>query len=323
VETVACDFCGSAEATPVARQTDLLHRTTEEFFTIVRCVDCGLQYTNPRPSPDEMGRYYADSYSFHAAPSRLRRIAAAAAARLANGPLAPIADIVPAIGRRLAAYVKPSIPDPVRAYYRAGGHGTMLDIGCGAGASAHFWGERGALLAYRRLAEVAGVEIAQRAREQLAASGIEAWGALDAVPEQRRFGMIRMNWSLEHVHSPSRYFEFLRAHLESSGRAVIAVPNYDGLIYRLAPDCVELPIHLYHFRPRDIENYARRCGLRILQFQTFSYPQMFMAGAQAGMFSDVFAAQFGLRKAREFQSALACFDQSGRGNDMIFVLAHV
>ena len=45
VETVACDFCGSAEATPVARQTDLLHRTTEEFFTIVRCADCGLQYT--------------------------------------------------------------------------------------------------------------------------------------------------------------------------------------------------------------------------------------------------------------------------------------
>jgi SAM-dependent methyltransferase len=305
----------------VARQTDLLHRTTDDFFTIVRCVGCGLQYTNPRPSSDEMGRYYADGYSFHAAPSRLRRFAAAAAERLVNGPFAPIADILPALSRRLAAHVKPSIPDPVRAYYSAGGNGTMLDIGCGAGASAHFWGERGSLLAYRRLAEVAGIEIAQRAREQLAATGIETWGALDAVPQQRRFGMIRMNWSLEHVHSPSRYFEFLRGHLEPAGRAVIAVPNFDGFIYRLAPDCVELPIHLYHFRPRDIENYAQRFGLRIIELRTFSYPQMFIAAAEAGLISKAFATQHGVRDARAFQSILERFDSAGWGNDMIAVLA--
>lgn len=318
---MVCDFCGSTEAAPVARQTDLLHRTTEEFFTIVRCVDCGLQYTNPRPSSDEMGRYYADGYSFHAAPSRLRRFAAAAAERLVIGLLAPITDLLPALGRRLAAHVKPSVPDPVRVYYGAGGHGAMLDIGCGAGASAHFWGERGALLAYRRLAEVAGIEIAQRAREQLAATGIEAWGDLDAVPEHRRFGVIRMNWSLEHVHSPSRYFEFLREHLEPEGRAVIAVPNYDGLIYRLAPDCVELPIHLYHFRPRDIENYAQRFGLRIIQLRTFSYPQMFVAAAEAGLLSKPFAVRRGVMEARAFQSMLAHFDDSGWGNDMLAVLA--
>jgi SAM-dependent methyltransferase len=321
MELTACDFCGGHETTFVARQTDLLHRTTEEYFTIVRCVDCGLQYTNPRPSPDEMGRYYADGYSFHAAPSRLRRFAAVAAERLVNGPLAPIADVLPALGRRLAAHVKPSIPDPVRAYYTAGGHGAMLDIGCGAGASAHFWGERGALLAYRRLAEVAGVEIAQRAREQLAANGIEAWGDLDAVPGQRRFGMIRMNWSLEHVHSPSRYFEFLRGHLEPDGRAVIAVPNYDGLIYRLAPDCVELPIHLHHFRPRDIENYAQRFGFRIAELRTFSYPQMFVAAAEAGLLPEAFAARHGVRDARAFQSILGRFDRAGWGNDMLAVLA--
>jgi SAM-dependent methyltransferase len=321
-ETVSCDFCGSAEATVVARQTDLLHRTTEKFFNIVRCADCGLQYTNPRPPASEMGHYYADGYSFHLAPSRLRRFAAAVAERVANGPLGSIADVLPVLGRLLAARVKPSIPDPVRTYYSEGGTGTMLDIGCGAGTSANFWGAQGALLAYRRLTEVAGIEIAHRAREQLAATGIETWATLDAVPQHRRFGMIRMNWSLEHVHSPSRYFEFLRAHLQSTGRAVIAVPNYDGLIYRLAPDCVELPIHLYHFRPCDIKNYARRSNLRILQFQTFSYPQMFIAGAQAGMFSDAFVVQFGLREARQLQSALTRFDYAGFGNDMIFVLSN-
>jgi SAM-dependent methyltransferase len=323
MESVACDYCGSVETVPVTRQTDLLHRTTEVFFTIVRCTGCGLQYTNPRPEPAEIGRYYAQGYSFHVALSPLRRAAAALAERVANGPLAAIAGLLPGIGRRLALYVKPSIADPVRSYYAAGGVGTMLDIGCGAGASAHFWGDRGALLAYRRITKVAGVEVADRARESLAAEGVEAWRDIADVPEGRRFGLIRMNWSLEHVYSPLRYFSFLRDRLETGGRAVIAVPNYDGLIYRLAPDCVELPIHLYHFRPQDIENYAARCGLRVLELRTFSYPQMFVAAAQAGLFPDAFADQLNVRQASDFQSMLARFDRAGWGNDMIVVLEPV
>ena len=101
----------------------------------------------------------------------------------------------------------------------------MLDIGCGAGASAHFWGRNGALLSYRRITKVAGVEIHDRARESLAAEGVEVWHDIEEIPQDQLFGMIRMNWSLEHVYSPKRYFEFIRDHLEKGGRAVITVPN--------------------------------------------------------------------------------------------------
>ncbi len=320
METVSCDFCGSHEAAAVTRQTDKLHRTTDEIFTIVRCLKCGLHYTNPRPPANEIGRYYADTYEFHAAPSKKRRIARLAAAKIANGPLAAMADVVPAVGRKLVPYVLPRIPDPVRLYYAGGGKGAFLDIGCGAGTSAHFWGEKGALLAYRRLTEVAGVEVAERARSTLAAAGIEAWSDLDQVAAQKRFGMIRMNWSLEHVYSPARYFSFLRERLIPSGRAMIAVPNYDGLIYRLAPDCVELPIHLYHFRPQDIENYAARFGLRVTSLETFSYPQMFATATEVGLLPKTFVARPGVRAARAFQSALAPFDRARWGNDMIAVL---
>lgn len=320
MEYAVCDYCGGRETSIVARQTDLLHRVTDEIFNLVRCNACGLQYTNPRPSPEEIGRYYAADYSFHAAPSRLRRFAVGVAERFANSPFASLAGLMPGVGRRLAAHVKPFIPDPVRAHYSAGSLGAMLDIGCGAGASAHFWGERGSIQAYRRITEVAGIEVAARARAQLTAAGIEAWGELDAVPQQRKFGVIRMNWSLEHVHSPARYFEFMQGHLEPSGIVVIAVPNYDGLIYRLAPGCVELPIHLYHFRPRDIENYAEHYGLRVLELTTFSYPQMFVAAAQAGLLAEAFAGQPGISEARAFQAMLERFDHAGWGNDMIAVL---
>jgi SAM-dependent methyltransferase len=321
-ETVACDFCGSAKTESVVRQTDLLHHTTNEFFSVVRCTDCGLSYTNPRPAQTEIGRYYSENYSFHAAPSALRIFAVRIAEHIANTSFAILAGIIPGIGRRLAPLVKPAIGDPVRSYYASGGRGSMLDIGCGAGASAHFWGERGALLAYRQITQVVGIEISDRARASLAAKGVEVQSDIADIPEDQLFGMIRMNWSLEHVYSPLRYFEFVRDHLEKEGRAVIAVPNYEGLIYKLAPECVELPIHLYHFRPHDIENYARRCGLRIAKMQTFSYPQMFVVAAQAGMFSKVFATPMGLREARQFQAALSRFDSAGRGNDMIVELAH-
>lgn len=320
LETVACDYCGSSECTTVAKQTDKLHQTTDEAFTIVRCAACGLHYTNPRPSVNEIGRYYAEDYSFHAASSKNRRFALRVAESLANGYLARVLGVVHALGRRFSPYVKPRILDPVRTFYSAGGKGTFLDIGCGSGVSAHFWGESGALLAYRQLTEVAGVEVAASARESLASFGIEAWDCLDAVPTQRRFGVIRMNWSLEHVHSPSQYFSFLRERLLPGGRVVIAIPNYDGQIYRLAPDCVELPIHLYHFRPRDIENYASRNGLRIVGLRTFSYPQMYVYATQVGLFPAPFPKQLGLRAARAFQLALDLFDQAGWGNDMIVEL---
>lgn len=321
MESVSCDLCGSVEALPVAHQTDKLHCTTDELFTIVRCKGCGLHYTNPRPSTAEIGRYYADDYAFHYAPSGLHRFAVAIATKIANSPLAIFADVIPSLGRRLVTYVKPDIPDPVLTYYALGGKGACLDIGCGAGASAHFWGQAGALMAYRHLAEVAGIEIASHARESIAAAGIEAWQDLDEVPIERRFGVIRMNWSLEHVHSPSRNFAFIRDRLIDSGRAVIAVPNYDGLIYRLAPDCVELPIHLYHFTPFDIERYAARNRLRVVSLRTFSYPQMFVTAAQSQMLPEVFACQPGLRVAQAFQSVMETFDKANWGNDMIAILA--
>lgn len=321
METVACDYCGTVESVEVAQQTDKLHHTSDKLFTIVRCTSCGLQYTNPRPGRDDIGHYYAASYAFHAEPSKLRSLLAVIARFCANRPLAALLDIIPPLGRRLIPYVQPDIADPVQAYYTQGGKGTFLDIGCGAGVSAHFWGTSGSLQAYRRLTDVAGIEVAAAAREKLTVSGIEAWDSLDAVPESRRFGMIRMNWSLEHVHSPDRYFAFLRNRLTPGGKAVIAVPNYDGMIYRLAPDCVELPIHLYHFRPVDLQKYAARHGLRITDLQTFSYPQMFCAAAQAGLLPEQFAGFTGLRQAQAVQSILNKFDQAGWGNDMIAILA--
>ncbi len=321
MEHVACDFCGGNEAVAVTRQTDLLHRTTDEVFTIVRCGSCGLHYVNPRPAPEEIGRYYAEQYSFHVAPTRFRRIVADILDFVANGVLCRIAACVPYLNRKLAARVKPRIADPVMRYLRTGAAPRILDIGCGAGTSAHFWGHDGSLLDYRRIASVYGVEVDNEARRALEKNGVAAFASLDDIASTERFDVIRMNWSLEHVHSPARYFKFIAEHLNEHGKAIIAVPNYDGLLYRMAPDSVELPIHLYHFRPQDILNYAQKFDLTVVESTTFSYPEMYVVAATAFPAVRKFIdGGIGAIEARQMQKTLSRFDAFGLGNDMLFVL---
>ena len=322
-ESVVCDYCGCDKTIQITRQTDVIHKTTNEVFNIVQCANCGLHFTNPRPSSQNIGLYYSENYSFHNAPSTIKTIAKSVAEFVANNALlARLAGLLPGFAKKLVPFVKPFLEDPVRKYYVTGGKGGMLDIGCGAGSSTNIWGSRGGILSYQLITDVAGVEISSKARESLVAKGVEVYADIDTVPTSRMFGVIRMNWSLEHVHSPARYFQYIKDHLVEGGQAVIAVPNYEGLLYKLAPDCVELPIHLYHFRPSDIENYARRVGLQIHDLSTFSYPNMFHFAAQLGMFSKAFTTQFGLREARNFQSMLNRFDRAGWGNDMVVVLVH-
>jgi hypothetical protein len=204
MENVKCDLCGSDKHEPVAHQTDRLHRTTEEVFTIVRCVECGLHFTNPRPTPAEIGHYYASGYAFHADAPSWRRWLDRALDALANGPFAGLAVVLPPLAKRLAARVRPTNADPVLRFYREGGRGIFLNIGCGAGIHAHFWGAESALQSCRHHLDVAGVEVSAAARAALKAAGIPCWPDLASVPPEQRFGLIRMNWSLEHVHPPQR-----------------------------------------------------------------------------------------------------------------------
>ena len=125
-----------------------------------------------------------------------------------------------------------------------------------------------------------------------------------------------MNWSLEHVHSPREYFSFIARHLSEDGQVIITVPNYSGLIYRLAPECVELPVHLYHFRSEVIVEP----GLSVVKGTTFSYPEMFRAAAEVGLLPQVFPVRLGIGEAIAIRDFLKPLDELGWGNDMLVVL---
>jgi SAM-dependent methyltransferase len=320
MESIPCDLCGGASASFVTRQKDVFHRTTDEYFSIVRCEQCGLCFTNPRPPVQEMARHYPADYSFHERAPRSKVLARRILDRVANSPLANLFAWCPPISRQLAVRIKPSVADPVMAAFRAGLTDGLLDIGSGSGDHANIWGHSGGVKAYRRLMPVAAIDTSEVARTHLRAFDIETWPDIESVPEGRTWSIIRMNWSLEHVHRPSSYFDFISKHLRLDGRAMICVPNYDGLLYRLAPDCVEVPVHLYHFTPRHIEMYALRFGLRMQQLVTFSYPASFFLAVDAGLLPSLFGSNRGVREARLFNQVLSRFDSAGYGNDIVAVL---
>jgi len=319
MEYVNCDLCGSDQLEMVTSQTDRLHGATEEISQIVRCVLCGLHFTNPRPTALEIARYYGSSYSFHAKTPKWRCQLNRFLNAIANSPFAGWASVFPPLAKSLVARIKPPIEDPVLRFYKEGAEGSFLDIGCGTGIHAHFWGADSALQSLKGRGDVAGVEISPEARSALTSEGIRCWPDLASVPSAERFGLIRMNWSLEHVHSPKEYFSFIAKHLLEDGQAIITVPNYSGLIYRLAPDCVELPVHLYHFRPVDILAYGKQFGLSAVECKTFSYPEMFRAAASVGLLPQAFPARLGIAEARVILDFLKPMDTLGWGNDMLVV----
>jgi SAM-dependent methyltransferase len=64
-ESVACNLCGSRDARLLYRQKDYRLAVEDTLWNLVICRRCGLGYLDPRPTVDEIGRYYPTRYYDH------------------------------------------------------------------------------------------------------------------------------------------------------------------------------------------------------------------------------------------------------------------
>lgn len=62
LEHVPCDLCGSDRYRVRYTKPDNWLRNTLYQFPIVECLDCGLVYVSPRPSPESMAAFYPPGY---------------------------------------------------------------------------------------------------------------------------------------------------------------------------------------------------------------------------------------------------------------------
>jgi hypothetical protein len=125
-ETVICDFCGNDGTKILANNTDLIHKTTDKMFFVVKCNNCGLAYTNPRPKKCNMHKYYSNTYAFYSRLSISKHILLSIVVFLANYRYFPVFILPSAISRRISRYVSKRIKDPIRSFFQN-------DVGGGGG----------------------------------------------------------------------------------------------------------------------------------------------------------------------------------------------
>jgi SAM-dependent methyltransferase len=145
--------------------------------------------------------------------------------------------------------------------------GKLLDVGCGVGdnmiqAQAAGW-------------DCIGIEIAPEAVEVARARGLEViqGDATEDIYPSTAFDRVLCWHTLEHVHDPQLLLRRLRDAVKSSGSISLVLPNprsVQALLFRRYWYHLDLPRHLHHFRPRDVEALAEANGLSVSTRHTAS-----------------------------------------------------
>lgn len=241
-----CLLCGGKRWAHLVEAADAMEGGSGLWFAVVQCQQCGLCFTNPRPTPAAMEQFYPPTYQPHRT-SRTRR-RKHRAARWSS--LFPLASFLPSLQRSKSE--RKALPWH--------GQGRLLDFGCGGGSYLERMHRQG----WRVTGLDASSSAVQRIRSEL---GLEALVGSLPHPKLRpnSFDVITMWQSLEHVHDPLAVLRQARRLLVAGGKLLVAVPNIDSLPFRWFGHAwygLDLPRHLTHFSPATLVLMLQRAGFQ-------------------------------------------------------------
>ena len=243
LEHVCCE-CGSNIDNPVLIGKDWINNLTGEF-QIVRCTQCGLMRTNPRPTKETIGFYYPDSY----APYLTTQI------KPNTKPKKIRKGIEKYIANPFQANSKSILPK------NKAGH--LLEIGCGSGDFLMAMQQQGWL--------VDGLEYSESATENAKQQGLNVQcSSLEAIQlPKNKYDMIVAWMVIEHLHHPVAGLEKLYQALNECGVLVISVPDTGGIDFKLFKEyyyALHLPNHLYHFTKPSLNQLILKAGFKKSRF---------------------------------------------------------
>ncbi|MFK8036841.1 MAG: class I SAM-dependent methyltransferase [Crocinitomicaceae bacterium] len=232
-----CPICNKTKFDKVLSGKD--YTVSKDTFTIVSCLSCGFQFTNPIPTIDKIGDYYkAESYISHTSSKK-------------------------GLINRIYHFVRNyTLKQKVRLVHRLAKGNNVLDIGAGTGHFANALKEAGL--------NSIGLEPDVDARALAKSSH-----AIELLPIEELYNLadnsqdvVTMWHVLEHVYNLGDDVKQIGKVLKENGTLIVAVPNrlsYDAKKYGEFWAAYDLPIHLYHFTPADIAKLFEREGMMVKQ----------------------------------------------------------
>jgi len=223
-----CAVCLGQDFQPVSD-----HDRHGKPLSTVLCRGCGLVFTHPRPTPDEIRNFYRDSYRV--------------VYKQAHQPSARHTYRAGRVALERLAYLRPLLHPGCR----------VLDLGAGGGELLYMLKGLGQ--------EVSGIEpnegYGQFASEVLGLP-VQVGEYQTAVVEPGSQDVVTAFHVVEHLEEPVEAMKILAGWLKPGGRLFIEVPNlmstcqWPASRFHLA--------HLYHFSPATLAMAGRRAGLVVL-----------------------------------------------------------
>jgi SAM-dependent methyltransferase len=236
---VLCPLCGKDRGTEYLKVPDSLG-ITRETFTLVRCGECGMVYLNPRPSSDEMSRFYPQGYCWQEKAGGLTGLYRNLILKAEVG----------LFSRRL--------PKP----------GRMLDVGCGSGDYLEIFRGRGW--------EVCGLESSGPAgsyARDVRKLDVRQGELLEAVFPENRFDLVTYFQVLEHVVDPRLQMRECFRILRPGGTLLVQVPNIESAQFNRHRERwlhLSAPQHLNHFSPATLRKLLESEGFHVKAESQFS-----------------------------------------------------
>ena len=263
-EQNSCPACGSNKAIPYLEVKD--HFLTGEVFQLLKCSDCELIYTTPRPDKDKIGNYYkSEDYVSHSSTKK---------------------GIVNSIYNVVRNY---TLNQKVKLVQSLVEGKELLDVGAGTG---HFLKR-----AQDNGFSVLGLEPDPDARNvgkdqlQVELKDLSELYSLS----KKNYDALTMWHVLEHVYDLKSDTEQFISLIKSGGVFIIAVPNYtsyDAEYYKEFWAAYDVPRHLYHFSPASIIPFVEQFGLTLekmlpMKFDAY-YVSMLSEKYKGGSLLDAF-----------------------------------
>ena len=231
----------------------------QSSFTVVRCRECDLCYTNPRPAPAEIGRFYYDDYAPHQAPK--------------IQPKNPKSH-----GKWRRRITGKKQPNWERGEIDPVGQCRLLDFGCGAGVFLQRMHNRG----WQAVGLDLSAKVVQYVREELKLPAFVGTLPSPVLPPES-FDLVTLWHALEHVHRPFEVLCEVHNLLTPGGKVLVAVPNIDSAPFHWFGSAwygLDLPRHLTHFTPLTLRKMLDRAGFQFEAMQMVRHSYWLRQSAQ-------------------------------------------